>query len=98
MGQVRSACGLLDDYAVAVKALNTMFGDVGVEADPLTDASDRLWASPSAAAEILNELNGALAELEQIRVYLVLGRPLASGPGGPEAAAGDRSHRDHPAS
>ncbi len=75
--QVQQAGRAIRDFSAELVTVNRLLAERGGDpVDDLADASDDLSFSTAAAAEANGRVNDALADLERIRIALVLGRPL----------------------
>lgn len=75
--QVLQAGRSMREFSAELLIVNRLLTDRGGDpVDDLADAIDELSFSTTAAADAHGRINDALADLERVRVALVLGRPL----------------------
>lgn len=75
--QVRSTCADVDEFSSRLTTVNEHLERHGAEPiDTLSEASSALWSADRPPAEVHNDINRVLAELERLRIAVVLGRPL----------------------
>jgi hypothetical protein len=75
-GQVRAAAASLDEFAHAVMAVDRLLDAQGAPGNLMTRLADTPDGGGGSPADVYERVNDTLAELERIRVALVLERPI----------------------
>lgn len=77
--QIRDACRALDEFTASIVDVDRLLDErraPGNLAATLDGTAVDLWESTDTAAGVYERVTDALANLERVRIALVLGRPL----------------------